>query len=191
MDKVTEVWRDIPGYQGVYQISNLGRVKSLSREITYEPTKFYPNGRVRVLKEKILTPCKDKKGYEFVQLFKNGFFKCKRIHRLVAEAFIPNPDNLPLVNHKDCIRNNNTVDNLEWCTDEYNCNYGGAVEKRISQIRRPVLQYTLNGEFIKEWESATAFVATLGIKQGNGTNILKACKGIYKQAFGYKWKLKE
>ena len=110
---------------------------------------------------------------------------------MVAEAFIPNPDNLPLVNHKDCVRNNNTVDNLEWCTDEYNCNYGGAVEKRISQIRRPVLQYTLNGEFIKEWESATAFVATLGIKQGNGSNILKACKGIYKQAFGYKWKLKE
>lgn len=185
-----EIWEDVPGYQDFYQISNLGRVKSLSRTITYEPTKFYPNGRQRVLKEKILTPCKDKKGYLFVQLFKNGHFKSKKVHRLVAETFIPNPNNYPIVNHKDCVRNNNCVDNLEWCTDEYNCNYNNAVEKRISQIRKPILQYTLDNKFIKEWSSPTEFVKYLGIKQGNGTNILKACNGIYKQAFGYKWKLK-
>lgn len=190
MNEDIEIWRDVPGYQGYYQISSLGRVKSLERTITYEPTDFYPNGRKRVLKEKILTPCRNKKGYVFVQLFKNGHFKSKKVHRLVAESFIPNPNKYPIVNHKDCVRDNNAYTNLEWCDDEYNCNYGNAVEKRISKIRKPVLQYSLDNVFIKEWDSPTAFVKTLGIKQGNGTNILKACQGIYKQAFGYIWKFK-
>lgn len=108
-----EEWKDIPGYLGYYQISNLGRVKSLERTIVYPPSKYYPNGRTRVLKEKIMTPSIDKKGYQFVQLFINGKFRSKKVHRLVAESFLLNPNNFPQVNHKDENKLNNSVKNLE------------------------------------------------------------------------------
>lgn len=129
--KEIEEWKDVPGYLGYYQISNLGRVKSLNRTIVYSPSKFYPNGRVRVLKEKILTPSVDKKGYEFVQLFINGNYRSKKIHRLVAEVFIPNPNNLEQVNHKDENKKNNKVSNLEWCTLIYNINYGTGKYRKL------------------------------------------------------------
>ena len=107
-----EIWRDIKGYEGIYQISNKGRVKSLHYG-----------------KEKILSPSKHS-GYFFVRLFKKGE-KPKEfdIHRLVAQAFLPNPDNLPIVNHKDENKLNNNVENLEWCNSEYNLNYGNRNER--------------------------------------------------------------
>ena len=143
--KEIEEWKDIPGYLGYYQISNLGRVKSLNRTIVYSPSKFYPNGRVRVLKEKILTPSVDKKGYEFVQLFINGNYRSKKIHRLVAEVFISNPNNLEQVNHKDENKKNNKVSNLEWCTLIYNINYGTGKYRKTLNKRIPVVQYDLDG----------------------------------------------
>lgn len=188
--KEIEEWKDVPGYLGYYQISNLGRVKSLNRTIVYSPSKFYPNGRVRVLKEKILTPSVDKKGYEFVQLFINGNYRSKKIHRLVAEVFIPNPNNLEQVNHKDENKKNNKVSNLEWCTLIYNINYGTGKYRKTLNKRIPVVQYDLDGNMIREYESATAATKVLNIKQGSSRGILETRRGKHKYMFGYIWKFK-
>ena len=185
-----EDWRDVPGYQGYYQISNLGRVKSLERSLEYPPSKAYPKGVTKVLKERIMTPCKDKKGYLFVQLFKNGNFKCARIHRLVALTFLPNPENLPQVNHKDENKQNNCLSNLEWCTPKYNVNYGVGKYKKTLNKRIPVIQYTKSWELVREYESATAATKALNVVQGCSRSILLACRGVYKSAFGYYWKFK-
>jgi hypothetical protein len=105
---IKEVWKDISGYEGLYQISNLGNIKSFQ---------IYKAG-------KLLSPHKDKDGYLNIGIRDyNSHRKFYRIHRLVAEAFIPNPDNLPGINHKDCNTSNNQIDNLEWCTVEYNNQY--------------------------------------------------------------------
>lgn len=109
-----EIWKDVPGYEGQYQVSNTGRVRSLDR---IKPDGIFQHGTIR---KTYLDAC----GYELVALRKNNKPKNWSVHRLVATAFIPNPDNLPQVNHKDEIRNHNTVDNLEWCTIEYNQRYG-------------------------------------------------------------------
>lgn len=102
-----EEWRDIKGYEGDYQVSSYGRIKSLKWG-----------------KEKILKLRKDKKGYTVVTLSKNSKTILKKVHRLVAETFMPNPNNYPQVNHKDENKSNNNINNLEWCTNEYNRNYG-------------------------------------------------------------------
>lgn len=109
-----EIWKDIEGYEKVYQISNLGRVKSLAR---------WSNGN-HFLKEKYLKTYLDKDLYERINLYEKGKVKHYFVHRLVAQAFIPNPNNLPQVNHIDENKTNNCVNNLEWCTVEYNNNYG-------------------------------------------------------------------
>ena len=117
-----EIWKDIEGYEGRYQISNRGNVKSLN---------YNHNG-----KEKILKPIiNNKHGYAYVGLHLEGKTKNYYIHRLVAIAFIPNPDNLPEVNHRDENKENNTVENLEWCDRAYNCNYG-THNKRISDTKK-------------------------------------------------------
>ena len=120
-----EVWRDIEGYEGLYQVSNMRRVKSLN---------YRRSGKERILKR-----LKNKWGYLFVHLQKDGKQKGCKLHRLVAQAFIPNPENLPEVNHKDEDKNNNTVDNLEWCTRKYNCNYGARNEKVSKSKNIPVM----------------------------------------------------
>lgn len=123
-----ELWEDIKGYEGRYKISNKGRVKSLINN----------KGNFR---EKILKPSKDKDGYLQVGLSKNGIQKTKRIHQLVAKAFIKNPCNYPLINHKDENKSNNNVDNLEWCTVIYNNNYGTRnkrLSKSLSKLKKGV-----------------------------------------------------
>lgn len=119
-----EIWKDIIGYEGLYQVSSLGRVRSLDRYVvdSLENRRFY--------KGKVLSPVKDTDGYLKVGLSYNG--KCKKclVHRLAAQAFIENFDNLPEVNHKDEDKTNNNVDNLEWCTAKYNSNYGTSIERR-------------------------------------------------------------
>lgn len=120
-----EVWKDISGYEGLYQISNFGRVKSLPRKY-----------KKRYIKnENIKSPSKLPKGYLRIGLCKEGKIKYYAIHRLVAESFIPNKDNKPCVNHKDCNPSNNKVDNLEWCTYLENNNYKNHHLKRnVSSI---------------------------------------------------------
>ena len=165
-----EVFKDIKGYEGLYQVSNLGNVKSLN----YNGTG----------KERILKSCVHKSGYLVVILYKDGKAKIHYVHRLVAEAFIDNPDNLPCVNHKNEDKTDNRVENLEFCSYQYNINYGTRNE-RISKI---VVQYTLDGVFVEEYPSVSEAKRQLGYSQGN---ISECCLGKRKTAYGYKWKYKE
>ena len=164
-----EIWKDIEGYEGLYQVSNLGRVKSLRRNI--------------ILKNKI-----ESNGYERVVLSTNNNPKDYSVHRLVAIAFIPNPNNYPIVNHKDENRTNNCVDNLEWCTQKYNVNYGTGIAKRARSQSKKVLQLKPDGTFVKEWESTMAVQRNLGFGQ---SHIVAVCNGKRRIAYGYLWKYKK
>ena len=154
--------KDIKGYEGLYAVTSCGRVWSYRRK-------------------KFLEPKRGVKGYLFVTLCKDGKVKNYRIHRLVAEAYIPNHENLPQVNHKDENKANNCLQNLEWCDAIYNINYG----TRNDKIKKPILQYTLNGEFVREWPSAR------DVGQEVRANIVHCLKGRNKTAYGYIWKYKE
>lgn len=179
-----EIWKDIKGYEGRYQVSNYGNVKSLNHN--------------RTVKEQLLKQNIDKHSYHKIHLWLYGKPKWFLIHRLVAEAFIPNPDNLPCINHKDENKHNNHVDNLEWCTYEYNNEYGTRVKRiRETQLNDPnksmkVYQYTLDGKFVKEWESTKE----CGRNGFNQCNVVSCCRGgrFYKgkwinitQHKGYRW----
>ena len=177
-----EIWKDIKDYEGLYQVSNLGRILSLNYRRT---------GKIRILKG-----LKDKDGYLNVCLCKNGKTKRAKIHRLVAQTFLPNPLNLPQVNHKDEDKTNNFVGtpendykdgNLEWCDCKYNCNYGTSATRIGEKLSKPVFQFTLDGEFIREWKSCYEVQRKLGYRQSY-TNA--CCRGKYKQAYGFIWKYK-
>ena len=118
---MSEEWRSVVGYEGLYEVSNTGQVRSLDR---YVKGKSY-----RLHKGKVLSPGKNSRGYLSAVLSYNGKHKAITVHRLVAEAFLPNPDNLPEINHKDEDKTNNSVDNLEWCDRSYNNNYGTRKDK--------------------------------------------------------------
>ena len=124
-ETINEIWKDIKGYEGLYQVSNLGRVKSLE--------KIDFSGHKR--KCKILKLALNRYGYAYLTLSKNGNKKAYTVHRLVAESFIPNPNKLPFVNHKDENKSNNRVKNLEWCTHEYNINYGTCRERMSKKVK--------------------------------------------------------
>ena len=185
-----EIWKDIEGYEGLYQVSNLGRIKSLQR-ITVG--KKYG---IHKLKEKILKEGKCGK-YNIVILRKNGKNKTLYVHRLVAKTFINNSNNYPEINHKDGNTMNNNKENLEWCNRSYNIKHSYTVLKRKKSIqglneyvenhKRKVNQYDLNDNFIKTWGSISDAEKFLNI-----TSIGKICeccqhKNGRKSAFGYKW----
>lgn len=167
---MNEIWKNIDGYEGLYQVSNLGNVKSLN----YNKTG----------KERILKPGTDKCGYRLVGLFKNGKLKFFTIHRLVANSFLENPDHKPEVNHKDEDKTNNCVENLEWMTRKENNNYGTRTERVSRSLSKLVLQFTKNGEFIRKWQSTRQIERELGFSIGN---ISGCCKGKRKSAYGYIW----
>ena len=181
-----EIWKDIEGYEGLYQVSNFGRVKSLERWRK-------GNGKSVLVKGKIKCPRDNGRGYYVVNLYKNNQRKVEYIHRLVAMAFIPNPNNLPQVNHKSEIKNDNSVGNLEWCSCKYNNSYGTKGERLTLTNRNnkktssPILQFDLDGNFIKEWPSIRE-VHRSGIARCE--NVYRACAGIYKQANGFIWRYK-
>lgn len=167
-----EIWKDVKGYEGLYQVSNLGNVKSLRCG-------------------KNLALSYDSKKYLTAHLCVKGKDKRIKVHKLVALAFIPNYNNFSQVNHKDENKENNKVENLEWCDNFYNCNYGTRNNKisvsRKKQLKQ-IYQFTINGDFIKQWESAAQIKEKLNISK---SSVYRCCEGIYLQAGGYVWKYKK
>ena len=182
-DNMEEVWKDVQGYEGIYQVSNLGNVKSLDREVKCKNS-------IRLYKGKILSQCKDDKGYYRVLLSVAGKHKSAQIHRLVAEAFIDNKNKFPEVNHKDENPSNNRVDNLEWCEKIYNLSYGTGRIRSIESHRKKILQFDMNNNLISEFEGVNIAAKAIG-KPKDATAITKCCQGKFKTAYGYIWKYKE
>jgi hypothetical protein len=182
-----EEWKNIYGYEE-YQVSTLGRVKRLA---------YYKNvcgGGKQYCEERILKLQKRKGGYQAIVLSKNSKAKSFLVHRLVAMAFIPNPENLPQVNHKDENPSNNCVDNLEWCNQRYNSNYGTSKYRISAKLKngilsKPVEQYCKNGMFIMEYPSAIEASRVLGL---NVSGIVLCCNNNpkYSHCGGYQWKYK-
>lgn len=165
-----EQWRDIIGYEGLYQVSDLGRVKALN---------YHREGR-----ECVLNYWKTSGGYLVVGLCKDGKRSRCLVHRLVAEAFIPNPDGYKEVNHIDENKANNSVTNLEWCDTNYNINYGTRNERVGKALSKPVFQYTKDGTLVKSYPSGMDAMRRTGY---SNANIAFCCNGRYKQAYGYLW----
>lgn len=163
-----EIWKDIEGFEGKYQISSMGKVKSL----------WFG-------KEKILKNIKTDRGYIVVSLYKEGKQKNYYIHRLVAQTFLPNPDNLPQVNHRNENKTDNRVDNLEYCDSKYNNNFGTRTERAIKSKSIPILQFSKDGELVQKWDSVIEASRELGFYH---SSIIECCKGRRKSAGGYRWK---
>jgi hypothetical protein len=182
-----EIWRDIIGYEGLYQVSNWGRVKRLAGKGCRQ--------------ERILRPVQIKNGYLHVNLYKNAEKKTCSVHRLIATAFIPNPQNLPIVNHKDEVKTNNFVfikedgsvdfnkSNLEWCDDGYSVRYGTRTERATKantngKCSKPVYQKTLDGKLMREWPSLMEVERQTG---WDNSNISACCLGKRKSAYRFRW----
>ena len=200
-----EIWKDIEGYEGLYQASNLGRVKSLDRIVVTK------TNISRLMKGKVLTIVPDPNNYMKVLLSKEGKQQIYLVHRLVAQAFIPNPDNKPEIDHINTDRTDNRVENLQWVTRKENCNnpltkekiaafdrtrvfstetrqkislaLKGKIKKLRQKTMKPILQLSLNGDIVKRWDSATQAQKELGI-----TNISDCLRLRCKTAGGYVWK---
>ena len=172
MKEAIEIWKEIPNYEG-YQVSNLGRVKSLERI----------DALGHRLKEKILKPQLDGRYYQVV-LCKQSIKKTYRVHRLVWEAFNGQiPEGLQ-VNHINEVKTDNRLSNLNLMTAKENTNWGS----RNERISKAVLQFTLDNIFVKEYPSTMQVARELGFSCGN---IVNCCKGRYKTAYGYIWRYKE
>lgn len=173
-----EIWKDIDGYEGLYKVSNKGRVYSH-------------------ISNKVLKRYCSSNGYEHVNLTKNNNSRYLITHRLVAEAFVENEQNYPCVNHKDEDIRNNSADNLEWCTYQYNSYYGTRIDRITSLIdykevgrknSKSILQFNLDGSFVKRWDSITNCKGETGYDK---SNIVKCCRGKIKSAYGYVWRYEE
>ena len=204
-----EQWKDVAGYDGYYQVSSCGRIKSVERYIQQSDGMKAPYR----IPPKILKPKRSPNGYLFVHLSKDGKVHPHRIHRMVAEAFIPNPKGLPSVNHKDenklnnvvCFNSDGSIDtertNLEWCTFGYNNDYGTRQQRvQINQKqRRAVCMMSLDGEVLRDFPtclSAARYIT--GESSGKSqrvrvtdNNIRRACRLHQHKAYGYRWEFEE
>lgn len=178
-----EIWKDIKDFEGLYQVSNMGRVKSLARVILRN------NGKKQTFKEKIIKQATNKQGYYQISLWKNGIEKRYLLHRLIAEHFIPNPENKPCIDHINTDPTDNRIENLRWCTYKENNNNPLTVKHRSKprnwKIKgfehwksKPVVQLTKKGELLKIYPNA--FSAEV-------YHINRCCDGERKTAGGYKW----
>lgn len=195
-----EIWKDIYGYEGLYQISNYGNVKSVNRKVKNK------HG-FRIVKDKILKPILNNKGYYIYGLRKNGKLEMKLLHRLIAENFIENKNNYPCINHIDGNKLNNNINNLEWCSYQHNIkeafriglnnytfknnfkhDYWKGKYGKNHNCSKAILQYDKKGCFIKEWESITEASKETNI---NYYSISNNCRGKQKSAGDFVWKFKE
>lgn len=188
-----EEWRDIKGYEGLYQVSNFTRVKSCDRFV-FKSMELKDD--LKNLKEKLLVANVCGTGYKKVVLCKNGEIENKNIHRLVAEAFIPNPDNKPCVNHIDCDKTNNNIENLEWCTQSENAfhahrnnlttpsMYWLGVHGKNNPLSKVIYQFTKEKELIGMFYGSTEVESILGIHQGNVSLCAKKSRNF---AGGFRW----
>lgn len=183
-EEMEEIWEPIPEYEGYYEVSNTGKVRSVTRTIIFNKTNAQ---HIYYGKELSLNKRGD---YLRVCLTKNGTKKYFDVHRLVALAFLPNPGNLPIVNHKDENKTNNCVNNLEWCTYSYNTNYGTGIERQIRKTSRPIIMCDKEThEPIKEFPSLAEAARSLGMASHG--NISMVLNGTRPSASGYWWKYKE
>ena len=171
---IEEIWKDIKGFEGLYQVSNLGRIKSLKR----------PYG----LKEKILKPQIDHRGYYRVDLWKQSIGKHYKVHRLVWETFNGSIPEGFQVNHINEIKSDNRLENLNLMTPKENTNWGTGIERSAKKRSKVVLQFTLEDILIKEYPSVNQAERETGFAN---QHIFDCCKGKQKTAYGYKWKYKE
>lgn len=185
-----EIWKDIPGYEGSYQVSDRGRVKSLKRVFLKR------NNIPCLVNEKILSPSYGGNGYPSVNLWRNKTYKTFLIHRLKAICFIPNPNNLTELNHKNGIKTDFSTANLEWCTHKENMMHAvreGLIKHKtgnfgkLHQNSKPVLKYSKDGLLIGEYDSISCASRDSGIA---GPDISRVCLGKSKSAGGYLWKHK-
>ena len=190
-----EIWKDIIGFEGLYQVSNLGRIKSVERYV------LNTRWNIKMHKQEIiLKPSKNKKGYNLVAISKNNKLYSYQIHRLVAQAFIPNPDNKQQVNHKNGIKNDNRVDNLEWATPHENMKHAYknnliskdkmnyCIQSSISFRKKPILQIKDN-VVINEFDSIESAKKMLKVKSSGC--LVNALKGRIKTYKGFIWTYKE
>ena len=177
-----EKWIPVQGYEGMYEVSNLGRVRSLTREVIQknrygQNTKHIYHGRLIAFDS---TPS----GYKQVDLHMNGKTRRFLVHRLVAIHFLDRPSGKDYINHIDNDVTNNTISNLEWCTQSENIQYAYEKGRKKAPHQRKVAQYDIDGNLIHIWESQSEAGRALNIHQ---SNIYKVCRGIRKQAGGYIW----
>lgn len=199
---IVEEWHDIIGYEGYYKVNNLGIIKSIAR--------FDRNNHFH--SEKILKQRIDKYGYFVINLCKDGMEKTYKVHRIVAQAFIPNPNNLPEINHKNEIKSCNYVDNLEWCSTKYNANYGTRPQRisakrkgrpnlhcrgdknyfygkhfrrGLSPSAKQVKQYMPDGQIVAVYDCTLSAAEAVGVHR---SAIAMACRGERKLIKGYIWK---
>lgn len=159
----SEIWKPVKDYEGIYEVSTLGRVRRIHKDARSSPYK-------------ILRLDTTSKGYKKVHLYKNNIGKPFQVHRLVAEAFIPNSDNLPQVNHIDENPSNNRVDNLEWCDMDYNIHYGTGITRQVEKRSKVVLCFDLDMNFLREYPSTAEAARSLGLSQ---SCIATCCNGGY------------
>lgn len=178
-----ELWKDIQDYNGVYQISNTGKVKSLKRTIIKK------SGILNPISEKIRKTHKTTAGYEYVVLSFKNKHKTLLIHRLVAEHFLENPKKLQCINHKDENKSNNYVDNLEWCNYQYNNTYKNIhLRRNLDNIAQKVIQYDLDMNEIKRWNTIIEAANMYNIQS---SNIVKCCLHQRNHVSGFKWRYYE
>lgn len=172
-----EIWKEVNGFEGQYEVSNKGRIRSVDRLVNQQ-------GRIQLYKGCIMSPYVNNSGYLMIRLSKGNKKYSFTIHRIVACAFVANPNNYPCVNHKDEDKMNNNSENLEWCTNKYNINYGTATLRRSVKMGTKICQYDLEGNLIRQYFSIKNAAKVNGL---SSSTIGDCVRGYICQSHGYIW----